>query len=203
MRSYQINYSKATNEDDLREVARIIYGTDPYIYPSWYSTAREFADAITPHMCEPGFVFHYDNIYLAKLGTKPVAALAIISNKSQLDYDYQALCRESSRVINEYILPTVHEAQALPDRIACGLALCVDPTMRQQKIAEQLFRYALIDLKTQGIDTLYFDCLRDNQPALNLYQKLGFSIVDQGLGFKKTGDSEEVPIVIFSGTFAS
>lgn len=199
-------YRKATKADDCWEIARILYGTDPYIYPSWYDTAEQFSDAISSRMRTSGFIFHYSHLYIAKQeyprhATSPVAVLAILNCRSNLNYDYKKLRQQSPRVITEYILPTIATVQKLPNPVAYGLAFCVSPSVRRQGIGEQLFRFAIQDLKSQNIDTLCFDCLRDNPAARNLYEKIGFSVVSEGIGFKKTGTTAEVPIVTFAGTF--
>ena len=199
----KIFYRKANSRDDLWGIANGIYGTDPYIYPAWYGSPAEFADAIAPRMSTKGFVFHYDNLYIAKYSNRhePVGVLCILTPQTDLNFGYKKLRKQNERVIDEYIKPSIKDALNLPKNIVYGMALCVHSFEREHGVGEQLLRYAFNDLKKKGYSGIQLDCLRDNIPALCLYHKLGLEIISEGFGFKKNISDEEVPIVTLSGAF--
>ena len=61
-----VHFRRATKEDNLSQIAELIYNTDPYIYPYWFDNDEDkckefFKEAIL----QEGFLFHYDNLYVA------------------------------------------------------------------------------------------------------------------------------------------
>lgn len=52
--------------------------------------------------------------------------------------------------------------------------VAVAPTYKGQKVAYQLFQAALKELAAKGLTSLFLEVRENNQPALNLYRKLGF-----------------------------
>ena len=71
---------------------------------------------------------------------------------------------------------------------AAGLyALEIDPNRRRLGMATCLLGQALTDLRQQGVAVVEAQTMQENEPALALYRKLGFVIVDHGSVFRKAG----------------
>ena len=71
---------------------------------------------------------------------------------------------------------------------AAGLvALEVDESVRRQGIATHLVSEVMRQLASQGVGLIQVQTMRGNQPALKLYEKLGFRLVDQGAVYRKDG----------------
>lgn len=191
------NFRQFQKEDYMRGAAQLIYGTDKYIYPYWCSKVADFVDEITPLLQKPGFIFNYQNLYGAFHQTShgvemPHGLFAILDSNSQLDFDYSQLKAIDARhrfVIENYIDELLEQRRTMPNRALLGICLNIDPSFRKRGLAEKLMSIALDEKSGQGYNEFYFDCLRDNQAALNLYQKLGCKITGNGIGFDGTEHS--------------
>ena len=57
---------RARKDDNMEDIAKLLYDTDPYIYPYWFNNdIEEAANVIAPRMYEDGFIFNYENCYIA------------------------------------------------------------------------------------------------------------------------------------------
>ena len=112
--SYQINLKdivlrRAKKDDNMAEIARLIYETDPYIYPFWFNEDIEEAIAyLVPKIMEQGFIFNYENCYVAydKTIKKIVGIICAIDPTTDLEYDYtdsELINEKYSFTINNYI----------------------------------------------------------------------------------------------------
>jgi ribosomal protein S18 acetylase RimI-like enzyme len=55
--------------------------------------------------------------------------------------------------------------------------LAVDPRFRRQGIAKSLIECAVSETQTHGFSRLVLEVEIGNEPAINLYKKMGFSVV--------------------------
>ncbi|MBN1851851.1 MAG: GNAT family N-acetyltransferase [Pirellulales bacterium] len=70
-------------------------------------------------------------------------------------------------------------------KIAGLYDLHIDPDRRQLGMATHLLNKALTGLRDQGFALVEVQTMQENEPALALYRKLGFSIVDHGSVYRK------------------
>lgn len=70
-------------------------------------------------------------------------------------------------------------------RAAGIVALDVDESVRRQGIATYLVCDIMRQLACQGIGLVQVQTMQGNQPALKLYEKLGFRLVNQGAVYRK------------------
>lgn len=181
------------NAETLRQIAGLIYQTDPYIYPFWRSNIDDFVDLIVPYMEDDRFIFSHRNIYIARESNskQPLGVLVALSDKN-LDFDYGVFDDEQSRfVIDNYLQEVIHTRQTLPEHRALLVNLCVDPSMRGYGIGSQLLYEYIWRGKVRGINDFQLDCLQDNGLASQMYQKMGFVIIDSNkYGFDGTDDPQ-------------
>lgn len=196
--------SKATNwlscgrarndEEILRQIARLIYRTDPHIYPSWRRNIDDFVDLIVPYMTERGFIFNHQNIFVARQpgDTQPLGILVALNADTDLDFDYSVFDDEASRfVIKHYLQKVIQQRQTLPENTILLINLCVDPDYRTNGIGSQLIYDYIWRMKARGINTFQLNCLQKNELAAQMYQKMGFTITDSdGIGFDGTEDPQ-------------
>ena len=70
-KSYEVKFEdivlrRARGDDNMEEIARLIYQTDPYIYPYWFNNNEDEAvRVLVPLIQERGFIFYYENFYVA------------------------------------------------------------------------------------------------------------------------------------------
>lgn len=207
MKQNQIIFRKADINDNFYEMARLLYETDPYIYPFWKPSAKEFAEFMAPWINTDGFIFSFRNFYIAheKDYRFPLAIMVIMDNRSHCELDYRTFVKrtntpETDFVVEHYLKKIIDSVQSSPDNVAYGIALSVNPAVRGRNIGSRLFEKCLNSLKHHDIDTLYFDCLMSNRVARTLYEKRGFENIGEGIGFDGTLNSR-VKIVNYRGNF--
>ena len=69
------------------------------------------------------------------------------------------------------------------------LTLCVLPEYRRQGIAGALLEKMIAYLKTQKVRKMFLEVAADNQPAIGLYQKYGFTQMGQRKGYYEGKDA--------------
>lgn len=191
---------RARGDDNLEEIARLIYQTDPYIYPFWFENDTEEAvKVLVPLMREPGFIFNYENYYVAydKELRKIVGIIGAIDPTTSLNYDYDRLKSVNERycfTIEHYFAELIKEVQE--KQYMYLVNVCVDENYRSRQIGSRLLKYFVAQMHEAGFDEIGFDCLMHNLRAKNLYHSLGFKEVAEGIGFDGTEHST-VEIVFF------
>lgn len=204
-KSYEINLEdivlrRAKDTDNFEEIATLIYQTDPYIYPYWFNDDLDEAiEYFVPRMKEPGFIYNYENFYVAyDIEQKIiVGAICAIDPTTNLEYDYT-----DSELVNEryhftiknYVKELIHEVEE--KKYMYLVNVCVDSRFRSNKIGKRLLSYFIDQMHEAGFDEIGFDCLMHNLRAKNLYHSLGFKEVAEGIGFDGT-DNSTVEIVFF------
>ncbi|XP_044471034.1 uncharacterized protein LOC123200019 isoform X2 [Mangifera indica] len=63
-----------------------------------------------------------------------------------------------------------------PNRYGYIANLCVAKSARRQGIASNMLHFAIVSAKSNDVDQLYVHVHRNNKPALELYQKMGFEL---------------------------
>ena len=138
----------------------------------------------------PPHLFHYSCYYIAETAVNtPAGSLGGYSPKQM---GYQALQQAIPKVYKKMQLPeqTYREASGQAARILTCLpeevnnAWVVDsvatmPEYRSRGIAENLLQKVLAEGKKQGYKLSQVNMYIGNEPALHLYQKMGFEIIEE------------------------
>lgn len=204
-KSYEINLDdivlrRAKETDNFEEIATLIYQTDPYIYPYWFNEDLDEAiDYLVPKMKEPGYIFNYENFYVAYdvEQKRIVGAICAIDPTTDLDYDYTDSELINDRyhfTIKNYIKELIHEVQE--KKYMYLVNVCVDSRYRSNRVGTILLRHFIEQMQQVGFNEIGFDCLMHNLRAKNLYHSLGFKEVGEGIGFDGTEHST-VEVVFF------
>ena len=204
-KSYEIKFDdivlrRAKNDDNMGDIARLIYQTDPYIYPFWFQNSEEEAvRVLVPLIQEPGFIFYYENFYVAydRELNKILGIVSAIDPTTNLEYDYSVLENINQRydfTINNYLKLLIDEVKEKKYMYLVNVS--VDVHYRSRRIGSRLLKYFIEQMHEAGFDEIGFDCLMHNLRAKNLYHSLGFKEVSEGIGFDGTEHST-VEIVFF------
>ena len=204
-KSYKIDFDdivlrRAKKTDNMEDIVNLIYQTDPYIYPFWFNNnVGEAKKVLGPKLKEEGFIFHYENFYVAydKQLKKIVGVVSAIDPTTNLKYDYQELESVNERysfTINHYLKELIKEVEE--KKYMYLVNVCIDINYRGNKIGTRLLKYFIEQMHASGFDEIGFDCLMHNLRAKNLYHSLGFKEVSEGIGFDGTEHST-VEIVFF------
>ena len=110
-----IIFRRAKKDDNFMEIAELIYETDPYIYPFWFNNDLDEAKKfLSKKINEKGFIFHYENIYVAYDTTidKIIGIICALDKSVNLDYNYGEIEKINSNykiTVNKYIKGVVDE----------------------------------------------------------------------------------------------
>lgn len=173
-------------ESQLRNIAALIYQTDPFIYPAMFRS-QENAELLIPELILRGDeMFCAENLFLAVAEEKIVGI--ILWHKGPLDWSPELLKEcESSRGIEQSPHLTLAKEQyfssyntAPEDRISI-LNVCTSSECRNFGIGSILLRSFIEEHRDCREFELYV--LADNLRAIHLYEKYGFSSVECLQGF--------------------
>jgi ribosomal protein S18 acetylase RimI-like enzyme len=99
---------------------------------------------------------------------------------------YELALRDAGRVVAHVTTWTVEPLSTSWGVRAAGVVgLEVDEGFRRQGIASYLMGDVMRQLASQGTTLVQVQTMHWNQPALKLYEKLGFQLVDQGAVYRK------------------
>lgn len=190
---------KAKKTDNLEKIASLIYQTDPYIYPYWFKGGEKEAVAfLKDKILIPGFVFSYENIYVAidKETGSIIGLIVSFDKNSNLDFDYteiENISENYKTAVDVYVKGCLHE---VPKIDALYIMNCVvDKSARGRNVGLKLLSSFLKVMEKAGHEEFLLDCLLHNLPAKNLYHTLGFLEVEETLGFQGAGESRPELVV--------
>ncbi len=191
---------RAKKNDNMSEIAALIYQTDPYIYPFWFKTdINKGIEYFASRMDKEGFFFNYDNIYVAcdKNTGKIYGALCAVDYTVNLDYDYTEDMKidfNYEYTIKNYILPLIEEAKE--NKFLYISNVCVNPEYRSKRIGTKILGHFITQMENAGWQEFALDCLLHNLRAKNLYHSFGFKEMKEIVGFNGT-NPEKVEVVSF------
>lgn len=199
--SYTVNLEdltlrRAKETDDFRAIAKLIYQTDPYIYPFWFEDdIAACEDFLSQKIGEDGFIFNYNNIYVAhdEKTNQILGVIVALDKDVNLDYNYDELKQINDRyakAIAEYIEGVIEEVRA-SDSLYIMNCTVLDG-FRGRRIGTRLLGHFISQMEAAGFEEYSLDCLLHNLRAKNLYHSMGFKEMKEVTGFNGVDDSVEV-----------
>ena len=203
--SYEVNLEdivcrRARKEDDLFEIAKLLYQTDPYIYPFWFKDdINKGVEYFASRMDKEGFFFNYENLYIAydKETNDILGAICAVDSTVNLDYDYTEDMKIDSNyafTIKNYILGLIDEVKG--NKFIYISNVCVNPDYRSKRIGTKILGHYITQMEKAGWQEFALDCLLHNLRAKNLYHSFGFKEMKEIVGFDGT-DHSTVEVVSF------
>lgn len=122
----------------------------------------------------------YKAVRLAMLLDAPSAFATTHAQAAALtDDDWRARTRTADTWIAEVDgsaagAATLYVAPELPEGEAFLVAMWVDPAFRGRGVGEALIDQVAAQARADGIRRLLLDVVTDNEPAIRLYERLGF-----------------------------
>lgn len=196
-----IELRRANERDNFKEIAKLIYETDKYIYPYWFNNNEEKAiEYLSKMVQEPKFIYYYENMYIAYDTTFSciVGIVNAIDYTTELDYDYTDFKKTNERfafVYKHYIKELIDLVKR--EKTMYAVNLCVSKNLRGKRIGSVLLGNFIKQMEKAGFDTIEFDCLLHNCRAKNLYHSLGFKEMYTGIGFNGKENPTYPEIVYF------
>ena len=174
----KIIFRRACLNDNMEEIAELIYDTDKYIYPFWFNNDREKAiEFLKNHIPKDGFIFNYNNLYIAydKTTKHIIGLICALDNSINFDYDYSEIKRVNqnySFTITNYIEKLIEEVKELNGLYISNV--CVNKDYRGKSIGTKLLGYFISQMEEVGFENFALDCLLHNLIAKNLYHSFSF-----------------------------
>lgn len=192
----ELVFRRAKETDNFREIAKLIYQTDPYIYPFWFDNdVRACEKFLSERIGLDGFIFNYNNIYVAydKKEDKILGLIVALDKGIDFDYDYSESEKINYRhdlTIKKYIKGVIKEVKE-SDAIYIMNCTVLDG-YRGKKIGTRLLGYFISQMEEEGYEAYALDCLLHNLRAKNLYHTMGFKEMKEIVGFNGVDDTVEV-----------
>ena len=174
-------FRKLTLKDDLRQVGRLIYYTDDYVFPYVYDTPEDGAK-VHAEMIRRDTIYNYANITVALIDDAIVGIVVMKASPIKICRDEMILAFEAAGIVHDERFERVfNEYWGLLEKEPDGFYIanvCVDPKFRHRGVARGLLNFLLEDDKTYNLETVVA-----NVNAFRLYQSLGFIVDYQYPGF--------------------
>ncbi len=174
-------------EEQLKEIARLIYQTDPYIYPAMFESEEDAMQVIPEMILRNDTMFCKNNLYLA-LCNKEIIGL-ILWHKGPLNWNSD-IYMESTRAKGSIISPIINRVEeeyfseyaSVSQECISLINICVDKKQRNHGTGRELIKRFL--KYSQFICEEYeLYVLKENSSAVHLYESLGFEITEELDGF--------------------
>lgn len=173
----KLNIRKANKNDNLEQIAELIYGTDEYIYPYWFETLENCKNQLPPLLLEENFFFNVNNLYIAldEQNKKIVGVICVVDKNKNLTYNYEPLREYNEHykfTVDNYIMGLIEEVKE--SEFAYISNVCVNKEYRGQSIGKKLVNHVIEVYTEKCFNEIVLDVLAQNPGAISLYQKVGF-----------------------------
>lgn len=192
---YQLKNTDSLTENNIREIAKLIYNTDPYIYPALFVDEENAQLHISELIRENDSMFCRENLFVAVNNDTIVGIVLWIKGNVVWDSDKFIDCaKKSGAKISQYVDRVNNEYFDLYSNISDDtitiINACVSSSTRGFGIGKQLLD-KFICTTAELCDKYELCVIANNKVAVSLYKKIGFSIVEEYNGF--TVSNEELP----------
>ena len=198
MQCKQLSENDVISDRNYREIAKLVYHTDPFIYPPMFGEGEEgilCASKVLPALFETNQdeMFSKKNLYVIE-SDEQVMGL-ILWYKGTLRWNSELILRiadqmgifldrEIIEVIGKEYVEACYAQRSAGEKERIALInVCVDEEARGLGIGSRLLESFV---KEHLQEAMELTVLADNEAAVKLYQKCGFTVVREELGFAFT-----------------
>lgn len=182
-------------ENNYIDIARLIYDTDQYISEAIFQNQAQ-AEIIIPELIKINdAMFNAKNLFVAVDNDKIIGT--ILWHKGTLNWtmkSFSNVAKQYGMKLTDYVLKAENEYFAsyaeTDNEVISILDLCIDKTMRGKGIGNSLLE-SFIQEHINECEAFELHVLEENKPAIALYEKLGFKVIDRIQGFSI--DDRELP----------
>lgn len=175
---------RLTLDDNLSEVARLIYYTDDYVFPYLYDNDVKRSESVIINMIKGNTIYNYKNITVAILDGDIVGI--VVSKETPISVDLGEMVRcfiDANEPIGERFTKTFNEYYKLFENEPAGVYIanvCVNERYRGRGVGKAMMTEFMKELNGK---VLHLEAVKDNVSALRLYESLGFEIEYEYPGF--------------------
>lgn len=180
----QLSSDSVLSDVDLLTVARLIYDTDPYIYPPMCSAAE--AEKIFPYLLSAGTdsMFHKQNLFIARLNGIIIGV--ILWHSGPLVWDRKAFieaCNAQNIPIASTFEQVAREYLSTYDQPTADTSIinvCVESVVRGKGVGTAMLAAFIARHESEAME---LHTLTENTIAIDLYKRNGFEIQREEDGF--------------------
>jgi N-acetylglutamate synthase-like GNAT family acetyltransferase len=189
----QLENIRNASNSDITRIARLIYQTDPYIYPAMFQTESDAVNLIS-QLIQLGNdpMFCLQNLYVAREKQNMAVIGIILWHKGSLEWHAEELRRLAEKtgiILQNTLLKAEDEYFSYYTQneaaVISLINICVDSRYRYSGIGTQMLR-SFVQLHRDEPMELYV--LADNQAAIACYERNGFATVEECDAFTVTPD---------------
>lgn len=140
---------------------------------------------VLPDMMKQKCIFYVDNIRIAEIDGTIVGIAAIGDSSSHLELP--SLDRKKSseglRDTCENYFSEIPEVLSTIENSAYLACLCVDSSMRGQRVGEILLKNVIHECRERNLSAITLDVLAENPVAIRLSQNYGFETISSRPGY--------------------
>jgi len=170
---------RSLSEEQMKEVAGLIYDSDPFIYPAMFASRQE-AEAVIPKMFrakDP--MFRRENLFVALDGTKVAGILLWMRGPLAWNKKTYEKCGGKAKYIDRVVMEYFDLFSETPPDTASIIRVSVDAELRGNKIGSMLVD-AFLEVE-KGPYQLFV--LANNMEATGFFRQKGFRIRETRPGF--------------------
>ncbi len=158
---------------DTKKIARYIYETDPYIYPTLFSSAEDegWVSFIAASLADATSVFSAENIRVATCGEQVIGLVCVLQGGREYTWkmgDLPTATAPQRHAAKTYFKPIIKAIAA--SRGTYILNICVDEQHGGRGVGTALLDHIVAAYPLP----LVLDVVADNARAIRLYEKQGF-----------------------------
>lgn len=174
-KSNDVVIRKLQDGDDLNQVAKLIYLTDPYVYPNWFDTIQDGIKVIGQMISLPT-LYNKENITVAVMPDGFIAGI-IVSKQTPFieDINYIKKAFDLAKVQidkrTDFVFDAYYSKMGAAEDGYYIANVAVDDGFRKRGIAAAMM-HGLLD----GQKYCTLECVIANTGSWRLYQRLGFKI---------------------------
>ncbi|MBQ9735429.1 MAG: GNAT family N-acetyltransferase [Clostridia bacterium] len=186
-------FRKACATDDVARIAKYLHLTDPYIYPVVCPDPEDgdWVRLIEACLAAKDNFYSLEHLSVALADGKIVGAACVVPCGKKLAFSEgltlpDAIKAGVARVVAGYFGPLAEENAGLSGYNLINI--CVDEAYRGRGVGAAFMAHLL---SLYGDKEIHLDVVADNAAAIHTYEKCGFAVTREYLGF--SGGDDPLP----------
>ena len=169
------------DDKELEDIGRLIYYTDPYVYPAFYDNDIELSKQSAKALLSRNTLFNHSNIKVGRIDGKVAGFMVILEsypkdNRKEMENAFQEVFGKFTprfyEVMEGYYDTLDYEWEGIQI-----MSLAVLPEFRKMRVATKMLN------SLPSKNTYSLACVKDNTKARELYRKCGFKFKFEYPGF--------------------
>ena len=161
------------NKEDIEAIGRLIYLTDPYVYPALFANDINLSIRCAKSLLTRDTLFNYKNIKLGKINGKTAGFMVILKEYPKNNYiEMKKAMEESIGYLTDKFEHSMEGYFNTLDYDWEGIqimSLAVLPEYRRMRVGTKMLN------SLPSKNTYSLACVKDNKSARNMYSKCGFN----------------------------